>query len=115
MRATPRKNSGSRNRSAVVVSRVRARRQREARARTAGMPTVWGSATLPAQGVVDFLDLLVLPLDGLIDRPLVHDDLRRRVVQHVSRLHLGGPRGRWAGPPRRAPPLRAPPPPPPLF
>src|SRR5260370_17068081 len=99
MRATPRKNSGSRNRSAVVVSRVRARRQREARARTAGMPTVWGSATSPAQGVVDFLDLLVLPLDGLIDRPLVHDDLGRRVGQHLARLHLRPPPRRAPGPP----------------
>src|ERR1700687_3760569 len=106
MRATTRTNSGSRNRSAVVVSRVRARRQREARARTVGMPTVWGSATSPAQGVVDFLDLLVLPFDGLIDRPLVHDDLGRRVGEHVARLHLGGRRGGGAGPPGRGEPLR---------
>src|SRR5260370_36561357 len=109
MRTTTRTNSGSRNRSAVVVSRVRARRQREARARTAGMPTVRGSATSPAQGVVDFLDLLVLPLDGLIDRPLVHDDLGRRVGQYVARLHLGGRRGGGAGPPGRGEPLRGPP------
>src|SRR5260370_40361023 len=105
MRATTRTNSGSRNRSAVVVSRVRARRQREARARTAGMPTAWGSATSPAQGVVDFLDLLVLPLDGLIDRPLVHDDLGRGVGEHVAGLHLGGRRGGGAGPPGRGDPL----------
>src|SRR6202158_6620898 len=93
MRATTRTNSAARTRSAVAVSRVRARRQREARARTVGMPTVWGSATSPAQGVVDFLDLLVLPFDGLIDRPLVHDDLGRRVGEHVARLHLRGRRG----------------------
>jgi hypothetical protein len=46
MRATTRTNNGSRNRSAVALSRVRARRQMEARARTTGIPTVWGSANV---------------------------------------------------------------------
>src|SRR6266403_4309989 len=109
MRATTRTNSGSRNRSAVVVSRVRARRQREAPARATGRPTVWGSATSPAQGVVDFLDLLVLPVDGLIHRPLVHDDLGGRIGEHVARLHLGGCGGDGAGPAGGREPLRGPP------
>src|SRR5690242_19150143 len=109
MRATTSTNSGSRNSRAVAVSRVRARRQREARARTAGMPAVWGSATSPLQGVVDFLDLLVLPVDGLVDRPLVDDDLGRRVGQHVARLHLRGGCGGGPGPPGGREPLGGPP------
>src|SRR5215469_8225938 len=72
---------------------MRARLHREAHERIAGMRTAEGSATSPAQGVVDFLDLLVLPVDGLIHRPLVDDDLGRRVGEHVARLHLGGGRG----------------------
>src|SRR5581483_573683 len=109
MRATTRTNSGRRKRSAVAVSRVRARRQRGPRARTAGMPAVWGSATSPLQGVVDFLDLLVLPVDGLIDGPLVHDDLGGRVGEHVARLHLRGGRGGGPGPSGGREPLRGPP------
>src|SRR4030095_12660118 len=98
MRATTRTSSGSRNRSAVPASRTRARLQREARGRIAGMRTAEGSATSPLQGVVDFLDLLVLPVDGLVHGPLVHDDLGRRVGQHAAGLHLGGRCGGGAGP-----------------